>query len=423
VRKKRICIIAFKEVRRSIDVLRQIDYLSPHYDLTVIGHGSPDPSWPVLAWHSVPSQTIASKIAKLFWFALGRTLPFFYEGWFWTTARYRLALKYAVSSDADAFHANDWSGLAVAVEAARRTKGCVVFHMQEYGEQESDNNILWRLLVAPSVRYFIKKYTSHPDVPIAASITVCEPIAERYRRERALDPIVVLNAPKPANAPIEADGSDAAHIRLIHHGYAKRGRGLHHMIRALALTDPRFILEFMLVEDNHGYVDYLRKLAVQLAPGRVRFRDPVRPWEIVRCISEYDMGLCVIEPSTYNNLMMLPNKLFEYIQGGLAVCIGPSPAMVDVVQRHGVGVAAPSFAPSDIAATLNRLTWQEIREMKAAARRAAAVLNADVEMAKVVELYGRLLDDRGGAAEGAGPGSPAGTPASQWEVASSTKPS
>ena len=55
--KQRICIIAFKPVRKTVHVLRQIDYLTPHYDLTIIGHGEPDPSWPPVTWHSVPGLT------------------------------------------------------------------------------------------------------------------------------------------------------------------------------------------------------------------------------------------------------------------------------------------------------------------------------------------------------------------------------
>src|SRR5207249_1942195 len=114
--------------------------------------------------------------------------------------------------------------------------------------------------------------------------------------------------------------------------------------------------------------------------------------EIVRRVSEYDLGLCVIEPSSYNNLMMLPNKLFEYIQAGLAVCIGPSPAMIELVVRYRVGAIATSFEPRDVAATLDRLTWPEIRRMQSAARRAATELNADVEMGKLVTLYEGLLE-------------------------------
>jgi glycosyltransferase involved in cell wall biosynthesis len=378
-------------------VLRQIDYLAPRYDLTVIGYGSRDPSWPPLEWRAIPEQSLSSKIGKLFWFALGRVLPRAYEAWYWRTARHRLALQHAVASGADAFHANDWPALPVAVEAARLTGGRVVFHIHEYAEQESDNNPLWRHLVSPSIRHLHRKYTSQAAVPIDASLTVCRPIAERYRRELGLDPIVVYNAPRPVDVPLrEATGAsppDGEPVRLIHHGYAKRGRALHRMIQAVALADRRFVLDLMLVDDDRGYLAHLRRLAERVAPGRVGFRAPVRPWEIVERVAAYDVGLCVIDPSTYNNLMMLPNKLFEYIQAGLAVCVGPSPAMVELVQRYGVGVVAPGFAPADIARTLDRLTPEGIATMRRAARLAATELNADVEMAKVVDIYRRLLDE------------------------------
>jgi len=391
VSKKRICIIAFKPVRTTIHVLRQIDYLSPHYDLTVIGHGDPDAGWPPLTWHAVPAQTLVGKVAKGLWYVLGRVFPLFYDAWFWTSERHKLAYKYAVSSGADAIHANDWQSLPIAVAVARRTKGRVVLHLHEYAEEEGAS-ALWRLLVAPAIRHLIKTYISESGVPIDASITVCEPIAERYRRELGLDPIVVRNAPKQVEVPPREGRADAKHIRLIHHGYAKRGRGLHNLIEALALTDQRFTLDFMLVDDDHGYVDDLRKLADRLVPGRVRFRQPVPPGEIVRYVSEYDMGFCVIEPSSYNNLMMLPNKLFEYIQAGLAVCVGPSPAMAQLVKQYGVGRVAASFKPADVADTLNQLTLEELNSMKEAAHRAAAVLNSDVEMGKVVAVYRKLLD-------------------------------
>lgn len=399
--KKRICIIAFKPVRTTIHVLRQIDYFSRDFDLTVIGYGTPDPNWPV-TWCSVPEPPFRAKVSKLFWYAAGRILPSFYDAWYWNAERHKQAYQQALSSGAGAFHANDWQSLPIAVEAARRTGASVIFHMHEYAEQERDNDPLWRLLVAPAVRYLIRKYVLHSGVRIDASITVCEPIAERYRRELGLDPIVVYNAPKPVDFLPRDDSSTGDRIRLIHHGYAKRGRGLHRMIQMLALADQRYTLDFMLVEDDRGYIDELKKLADRLAPGRVHFRKPVAPNEIVRSITEYDMGFVVIEPTTYNNLMMLPNKLFEYIQAGLAVCVGPSPAMVSLVQQHGLGVVAASFEPRDVAETLNQVTTREMQDMKRAARRSAAVLNADVEMGKVVTLYYQLFANEREAARGEG---------------------
>lgn len=165
------------------------------------------------------------------------------------------------------------------------------------------------------------------------------------------------------------------------------------MIEALARADRRFTLDFMLVEDSPGHLDELKHLAARMAPGRVHFRAPVRPGEIVRTVAAYDVGFCVIAPVCYNQWMMLPNKLFEFIQAGLAVCVGPSPAMAGLVKQHGVGVVTAGFTPSEIAATLNQLTEPELDEMRQAARRAGAVLHADVEMAKVVALYRQLFGE------------------------------
>jgi glycosyltransferase involved in cell wall biosynthesis len=232
-------------------------------------------------------------------------------------------------------------------------------------------------------------------VQVDASIVVCQPIAERYRRTLGLDPIVVYNAPNPVDLDVRQSAGCTGHVRLIHHGYAQRTRGLERMVQAIALAEKRFTLEFMLMNDDPHYLNYLKKLAAEMAPDRVTFRHPVAPRAIVRAVAEYDVGLCVIQPNTYNALVMLPNKLFEYIQAGLAVCVGPSPAMLEIVQAYGVGVWSPSFEPSAVAQTLNRLTSERIAELRMASRRAAATLNADVEMRKVVDVYRGLLAEPG----------------------------
>jgi glycosyltransferase involved in cell wall biosynthesis len=383
----RICVIAFKDVRSTIHVLRQIYYLAPEHDLTVIGHGVPDPAWPPLRWHAIPQATLRSKIGRLVCYLAGRVFPRAYDFWYWHTTRFALAYQYALQSGADAIHANDWQALPIAIEVARRTKARVVFHQHEYAELEREDNALWRLLVSPALRYLLTRYTSDPVVRPDASITVCEPIAERYRRELRIDPIVVYNAPPPLEQADPPHQTSTDVIRLIHHGYAQSGRGIDKMIRAVAQSDRRFTLDLMLMNDHPGHVRYLQRLANELAPGRIFFRPPVRPWDIVRTVAEYDMGLCVIQPVTYNTLMMLPNKLFEYIQAGLAVCVGPSPAMVEIVQRYRLGICAPGFEPRDIASTLNSLTLAEIGAMRIAAQAAAVTLNADVEMAKITAIH------------------------------------
>src|SRR5438105_4327577 len=134
--KRHICIIAFKNASSTIHVLRQIYYLAPHYKLTVIGHGTPDPAWPELTWRAIPVATLWSKLERALWYAIGRLIPRAYDMWYWRTRRFAEAYQYALHSGADAIHANDWQALPIAVEAARRTGARVIFHQHEYAELE-----------------------------------------------------------------------------------------------------------------------------------------------------------------------------------------------------------------------------------------------------------------------------------------------
>jgi glycosyltransferase involved in cell wall biosynthesis len=106
------------------------------------------------------------------------------------------------------------------------------------------------------------------------------------------------------------------------------------------------------------------------------------------------MGFCFVAPTNYNNVICLPNKFFDFIAAGLPVCIGPSPSMAEIARSYGFGCVAPSFEPKDIAAALNRLDAAQLLEMRAAARRAAAEINAEREMGKLLEIYERLLPAR-----------------------------
>src|SRR5207302_3645106 len=126
---RQICIIAYKDVRRTIHVLKQIDYLSPRYPLTVIGWGEPDPAWRNVDWRPISPPGIASKLIRLFWSLIGWLCPLGYLAWYWSASTHRQALRHALASGAELFHANDLVTLPVAAEAARRTGGKVVLHL------------------------------------------------------------------------------------------------------------------------------------------------------------------------------------------------------------------------------------------------------------------------------------------------------
>lgn len=384
-----ICIISFSPIARDARVLRQIHYLTPHYDLVVLGYGEAPLRWrngEGVRWFSVdPPRWRDLQHFKALLVA-GRVWQpsTCYELWYWLQRLYRQAFERLRHIRADLVFANDWSALPLGWRLAARWNAPMILDLHEYAPLEWEEQWTWRVFVAPMIVAFLRRYAVHA----AATLTVAPDIAQRYHKEFGFLPTVVLNAPE--YAPVEDHTVDPHTVRLIHHGGAIRARALELMIDTIRLCDRRYHLSFMLVGDE-GYIRYLRIYADRVAPGRVTFLDPVAPDRIVSRIAPFEMGFYLLRPTNYNNSVALPNKVFDFIHAGLAVCVGPSPGMAAFVREWQCGVVAPSFEPAEVAATLNRLGVDEIRAMRRSARIAAAAINASTEMTKVVELCNRLL--------------------------------
>ena len=150
------------------------------------------------------------------------------------------------------------------------------------------------------------------------------------------------------------------------------------------------MLDFTLLQSDLEYFESLKALADQLAPGRITFQDAIPLTEVVRAIADYDIGFCVVAPTSYSYQMSLPNKLFEFIMAGLAVISGASPAMAQIVHDHHVGWTAPSFEPEDFAVILNALNVEQIEQARKNALTAAKILNAEAELGKLKTYYDHL---------------------------------
>ncbi len=384
-----ICIISFSPIARDARVLRQIAALAPQHNLLVLGHGPPPSRWRNAAdvrWFAIEPQRLSERWLLYVFLLAGRVLrpTVCYELWYWLQRRNRQAFDRLRSLHADLVLANEWDALPLAWCLAMRWNVPLLVDLHEYAPLEWEEQWRWRLFTAPMIRFFLQRYATQA----AATMTVAPEIARRYHEEFGFLPVTVLNAPDYV-AP-EDHTVDPQMVRLIHHGGAIPARRLELMIETIRHCDRRYHLSFMLV-GNEGYVRDLQAYASRVAPGRVTFLEPVTPDQIVNRIASFDIGFYLLEPTNYNNSVALPNKLFDFVHAGLAVCVGPSPGMAAFVHEWQCGVVAPSFDPVAVAATLNRLSVEEMTSMRRAARAVAAQINATTEMAKVVELCNRLL--------------------------------
>jgi len=386
----KLTILSLSPIHQDGRVLRQIDFAAlAGYEVTVVGWGHLDKDRPHVTMRPVQKITLprGARIMQAARMMAGRITPSMFERWYWAKPDHHQALQAVVASQPDLIHANEAIGLPLAIEAARRTGAKVLFDAHEYATELHSDFFSWRILARPLYDYIIRTYAPLSD----AMITVSEPIAHQYEKNFHIPKVEVIRN-VPAYRAYSFRPTQPGHIKLIHHGAAVSERKIELMIRALAYTESRFSMDFMLVPVTPGYVEMLQKEAKRLAPNRIQFLPPVTPDNISSIIHTYDVGVFLLEPSTFNHAMALPNKLFEYIMAGLAVVISPTPAMKDLVERYQLGVVAADYSPEALAQAINSLTPQAIDLMKKRSLDAAKELNADREMTQLLAIYRRILE-------------------------------
>ncbi|HYP49548.1 MAG TPA: hypothetical protein VEQ34_01305, partial [Pyrinomonadaceae bacterium] len=272
--------------------------------------------------------------------------------------------------------ANDVETLPLAVKL-KRNKTKLLFDAHEYSPLEFEERLRWRLLQKPLNEYICVNYSSRADI----ATTVCQTIAETYQQNFHKKFEIITNATDFVDLhPSEMKQNK---IRLIYHGGVSAGRQTDKQIEMMRFLDDRFELNLMLVGEE-SYIESLKKLAAPLK--NVRFLSPVKTNEIANFINQFDVGIYSLAPTNFNNKYALPNKLFEFIQGRLAICIAPSPEMERIVKEFDLGVVAQDFSAESMAMAIKTLTMEKIAHFKAQSDKHAYELSAERNRERFLRL-------------------------------------
>jgi|NOAtaT_6_FD_contig_123_26386_length_4046_multi_4_in_2_out_0_3 glycosyltransferase involved in cell wall biosynthesis len=377
--KSNICIISFSDLTIDARVNRQIKAVVSRGSITVLALGKPNVD--EVEFIALDSRkTILTKIKLLL-----HLLNHSYEQYYWSQGIVKESLAKLNGRYFDIFIANDLDTLPLAINLAKRCNAKVFFDAHEYAPLEFDNRWSWKYLHQPYREYLCGQYLRDLDI----MTTVCDGIAKKYHVEYKILPDVVLNTPYYQNVSYKPI-SNSNKVKLIHHGSASPERQIEKMIQVIPYLENRFEMHFMLV-GNHQYIQKLKKLARNIAPSRVFFHDAVPIEMICSKLSEYDVGVYLLQPLGFNYTYAMPNKLFDFIMSGLCVAIAPSIEMQKIVQHYNCGVVAKDFHPASLAATINALSVEDINTKKSASLEAAKSLNAEIEGQKIQNIISRLL--------------------------------
>jgi len=374
---KTILIISFSNLATDPRVNRQIRFLSEEYRVIAAGWADPE-------IENVQFIPIA-KTEKIFQYTIFplRLLFRLYESSYWSQKPVIDSFKKLFGIHADLILANEIDTLRLALKLAKGAK--VIFDAHEYTPREIEDSLFWRI--------FFQKYKTHLckiDIPqMSGMTTVCQGIADTYEKEFGIKPIVITNAPDFEDLNPNLLDENKRSIRLIHHGAAGPSRKIENMIKMMDHLDERFELNLMLIEAWPGYLRRLQRL-VKGKPN-IHFLPPVPMRTLPRYLNQFDMGVYILEPTSFNFLHTLPNKFFEFIQARLGIAIGPSPEMARIVKEHDLGVVAGDFSPRALAHCLLELNDQKINYYKLQSHKVARLMSAEQNKKILLNLVHQVL--------------------------------
>jgi glycosyltransferase involved in cell wall biosynthesis len=259
---------------------------------------------------------------------------------------YRRAVREALREPVDLMVAHDLETLPAAWLAARRLRARLLYDAHELATEQ-------RQIVE---RTRLGTWRAHKVEALLARradgvVTINESLAdELVARCRVPRPTVVRNVPY-AQEPVTPDrrwltalGVPGQASVVIYVGGLVEHRGLEDLIVAMRSVADAWLV-YMGPAEAH-YVNRLTELArrAEIAE-RFRIALPVPSPEVAAHAAAADVGVIPFRRSSLNHWLSLPNKLFEYLAGGLPIVTVAFPELEQIVRGYDVGRVCP---PEDV---------------------------------------------------------------------------
>jgi glycosyltransferase involved in cell wall biosynthesis len=399
---KSICVLVFSNIINDPRVMRQCEaFHTAGWHVVAIGLANGDVAH--LPWNIVlinqdrPRSGIVRKavsrlmrLAYLLWMYIerNRAVHFYWSSWWAFAPELRAFYEAAKERPSDVWLANDWNMLPVAARMAREYGGVYTYDSHEFAAAEFPESWRWRIVRRPMIKALERLYVKGASVVSTVSPGISSRLQGQY--ELACPPLVIRNTPPYQRAEFRATGKQ---VKVLYHGGLAPYRGLEQIIDSVLWWREEFVLAIRGVGCSE-YIDRLQRRVGRLGlVHRIQFLPPVGMKDLVQEAQGFDIGLHALPQTSTNNRLALPNKFFEYVMAGLALCITDSEEMSALIRKHGLGIVFPAATADRIAQAINSFNSEVIDDCKRNALLAARELNWERESQAMVRAYGALVKE------------------------------
>lgn len=272
------------------------------------------------------------------------------------------AIEIAASERADWFIAHTQAALPIAMAAVERWHTRLGFDCEDLlAEMGSDPPEVIELLE----RKYLP-FCQYVSVPSAA-------IGEHLHRLYGIDPVVLYNVfPRALASGMLAPNERANNGSLRLHWFGQtigQGRGLEEAVQALTLIEEPIEL-YLRGRVSDQYRSFLESILPRNKDCKIIFQSTLPHDELIKSLSEFDVGLALERPQNSSYGKTVTNKMFAYLLGGLAIAASDTPGQREVLERiPEAGFLYEAGKPELLAQGLKR--WLDNREAVRAAQQAS----------------------------------------------------
>jgi glycosyltransferase involved in cell wall biosynthesis len=371
--RKKICMVTTSEIFHDSRILNEAKTLAKNYQVTILAKKYP------------------GQVRKKMPFSI-KLIPYWRLPWFQLDifSSFLSLIKAAFREKADIYHAHDLDGLLCAFAAAL-LKGKILIY---------DSHELWsatypfanlrglRFLLPPLEKILIWR--------VRAGLTVNQSLADYLSKKYHRHFLALYNAASlsekrnPTKIQLNLRQKFPGKKIILHLGAADEGRGMEEIIQAAQYLPEKFILVFV---GGGKTENEAKNLALKLGLKNIHFFPAVPPEEILPTIAQADLGLALTQKVSLSYYLSLPNKIFQYLAGGLPILGSNFPEFKKVIKAHGLGETVDPSRPKLIAKKIQAMLNPQKQKIyhQRLARAFQDHYNWDIEGQKLLKFYQSII--------------------------------
>lgn len=298
--------------------------------------------------------------------------------------------KFAFKQKADIFHFHDPELIPVGVLLRLFTNGKVIYDVHEdYSKQIISKSYLFktgRNLIA----FFIKIIEFISSKFFDGIVTATDDILRNFSYHKRA--ISARNFPIISNFSFTNGENKKDIFNIIYVGCLSEIRGITQIIQAVEFINKKMRLTLY---GKFYPLDYEKQVKMLRGFKKVEYLGWLVPEKASEVLSKSNAGIVCFLPEP-NHLNAMPNKIFEYMAGGIPVIASNFPLWGEIVKGNNCGICVDPLQPRDIAEAIQWIMNHpdEAKQMGKNGRDAVKKkYNWETESKKLLKLYEELRKD------------------------------